>query len=519
MTDGVTPDAYNAVYDDVDLSGDGLTGQAKRILGINPLSQDNPLNLPALLQQSALSGVIQIPLNISTNMDADTAFTLYIDGVEANATVYQTNGNWFAQWDTIILQNGTHLASLGFPLDMAGNNAFGSATITTITNAITLDEITRWFTDQLTVNVNVNTPASKYRIEVYDAETGTHFTTLSGDISNGQIQTGWNLQDDQGNRLANGPLRCDFYLTCSQSSAQVHKLGVSPNNVSSGYPSATVNYKFIHHITGQSFTVAYGYDYFFQSKMDALQTMMLDSVVNNLDTLSDFFVDQGGGYDYDLLPTGPGGNVPYGSAWQFLNDWDSVDSLENALTSGSSANFYWWGHGNVDNIAPTSGQSKGQAPDLYAGNIQTRLHNNVREGNVNNPYRLVILDGCDGYSKLWADAFGIIYQVNGSSWTVHDYDNFGIDRQAFVAWTVETPAPSPIALTNTGIDEWGNALSILFCEWQLGYPLNVCLKDYTDTLVSYGFTSDNGFLGCWGSGTAVKQYKISGCIDLTTFDR
>ena len=37
-----------------------------------------------------------------------------------------------------------------------------------------------------------------------------------GIILNGKIQTGWNLNDDQGNRIANGPLRCEFYLTSAQ---------------------------------------------------------------------------------------------------------------------------------------------------------------------------------------------------------------------------------------------------------------------------------------------------------------
>jgi hypothetical protein len=41
MTVSNTPDAYNTVYDDVDLDGDGLTGRAERILGTNPLVQDN----------------------------------------------------------------------------------------------------------------------------------------------------------------------------------------------------------------------------------------------------------------------------------------------------------------------------------------------------------------------------------------------------------------------------------------------------------------------------------------------
>jgi hypothetical protein len=525
VTDGVTNDIYNTVYDDVDLSGDGLTGRAKRILGINPLSTENPLNLSPILQQSTLSGIVQIPLNIGTNVDTNSVIQLFVDGVEANATVYQTNGTWFAEWDTMTTTNMQHFVSLSLTFcadDAHTRRVCGGAQLVAVTNAITVEEIRRWFTDRLVIDAQVNVAASQYQIAVYDAQTQILLTNLTGNVSGGRITTSWNLQDGNGNRVVNGPLRCDFYLTSSQLSAQAQSLGMLANNAPSGYPSATVNYKFIHHITGQAFTIAYGYDYSSQSKIDALQDMILDAAVDNLNTLCDFYEDvYGGGYDYNLLPTGPGGNVPFVSAWQFLNNWDYSDQLYDALTGGASANFYWWGHCNVDNISPIShNPGGGTAPNVDASTLSSRLHNNVSAGVINNPFRLVILDACSGYSKLWADAFGIIYQVNGSSWTVADYDNFGIDRQAFVAWTVDTPAPNTV----TGIQEWQQALDVLFAQWQLGKPLNYCMSAYTTTLLNEGFTQDGDYpfgthLGTGDGIPDVKEYKISGCINLTTFDR
>ncbi len=514
MTDGVTPDAYSPVYDDVDLDGDGLTGRAERFFGTNPLIPDNPLNLSTIPQGASLSGIVQIPLNISTNMDTNTVFHFFVDGLDVGTTISQGSNSWSVEWDTMTIPNGTHFISAGTTLDLTGHKAFGVSTVIAVNNAITVDETARWFTDQLTIDANVNVDASEYTIEVYDAETQEHLQTLTGDVSNGQIQTSWNLQDDEGNRIVDGPLICDFYLTSSGSSAQSRSFRASPNDNSSGSSSASVLFKFIPHVSGQSFTVAYGYDYSSSSKMNALQTMMLSSVVENLDTLYDGYADSGGGNDYNLLPTDSGGNVPYASAWQFQDNQSSINTLEGAL--GSGANFYWWGHCNTDVIAPTpSGVNF-----VSSGMVGQILRNNADQGKIAHSYRLVILDGCEGYSKAWADAFGIVYQANGSSYTVDDYNNrFHLDPQAFVGWTVDTPAPSGWALSVDGIQEWQNALDVLFSEWQLGYPLNVCIKDYTDTLVSYGFTSDNGFLGFYGSGVAVKQYKISGCVDLTTFDR
>ena len=231
MTDGVTPDAYNSVYDDTDLSGDGLTGAAKQILGINPLSQDNPLNLTAITQQSAVSGDLQIPLDINSDVDTNTVFRVFVDGVEADATVYQdqSSGNWFAEWDTMTTQNGQHLVSFGITYGEPGETSTGDTRIVTINNAITLlDEDTRMFTDQLNVEAAVNIDASEYTIDVYDEGTDTLLTTLSGDVADGQIETSWNLQDGQGNRIVNGSLRCDFYLTPAQASAEKPSAGENP---------------------------------------------------------------------------------------------------------------------------------------------------------------------------------------------------------------------------------------------------------------------------------------------------
>jgi hypothetical protein len=255
--------------------------------------------------------------------------------------------------------------------------------------------------------------------------------------------------------------------------------------------------------------------------------MMLNSVVNNLNTDGDLYTAVGGGKDYNLVPTGPGGNVPACSAWRYYNNQASRNVLESALSS--SANFYWWGHGSESTISPHGESAPGTDFGEPAGSVAHILHNKETSlhsqiYNFEHPYRLVILDSCDGYSKEWAYAFGIIYQPWGSHYSVNDYKNtFHLDPQAFVAWTVETPAPSPNSLTSGGIYEYKNALNILFTEWQYGRPLNVCMKKYTDELVSYGFTDDNGYrFGWWsfyGSGIAVRNYKISGCVDLTTFDR
>ena len=499
MSDGVTPDAYSTNYDDVDLDGDGLTGLAEKFFGTNPLIPDNPLNLPTALQQSPLSGVITIPLNISTNVDTNSAFTFYVDGVEANATIYQTNGNWFAEWDTMTVQNGPYPISLGLTYDMAGSQVFGCSQFVTVANAITLDEDTRWFTDQLTIDANVNVDASEYRIEVYDAETQEHLQTLSGDIANGTIETSWNLQDDGGNRIVNGPLRCDFYLTSPQLSAKASVSSVSPNDAPSGSPSASAFYIFVEHIGWSSYTVAWANE---NADANRWGNMMLNAVVDNLNTEADLYGD---GTDYNLLPVGASGNVnvPYASTFGWGNDSEDTEILLQSLSEGG--NFFYVGHGNPNRITPvpynwfTQNITHNYGYGINAGDVAFQLDNSVRAHYIAHPYRLVILNSCACYSKAWANAFGFAFQPLGSSYTVNDYASFHREPQAFVAWDTDVGAPD-----NTDADsiqKYQNCLEVLMEDWQEGYPIKDCMPDYAAILY------DNGFFGG-------KNYKICGCVDL-----
>lgn len=67
------------------------------------------------------------------------------------------------------------------------------------------------------------------------------------------------------------------------------------------------------------------------------------------------------------------------------------------------------------------------------------------------PYRLVILNGCETYSKGWADAFGVDFSPGGTTNTVLHYYQQRRQSQAFVGWTasVEVPGAAGIPLYHT----------------------------------------------------------------------
>jgi len=128
ITDGYTPDASNSIYLNLDLSGDGLVGSAKAALGMLPLDSGSPLNLAPGLTPRPSSGVITIPLQISSVVDQDTPFTLLVDGRDANSFVRCINGvslpfavtpvqssprrnrSWRPDWETV---NGMQLVFVG----------------------------------------------------------------------------------------------------------------------------------------------------------------------------------------------------------------------------------------------------------------------------------------------------------------------------------------------------------------------------------------------------------------------
>jgi len=488
----------------VDLDGDGLTGAAERLLGADPLVPDNPLSLPASIQQSPLSGTVTIPLQISPNIDANAAFTLFIDGAEADAMIQKVNGNWRAVWDTTTEENGPHFINIIYSYANPGDGSHDAvtvaATLVAIDNPLSFNPETRDFTDLLVVDANVNVNADSYTIEVYDSDTQAHLTTLSGNISNGQIETSWNLQDGQGNRIANNGLRCDFYLSSAQQ-------GMSPNLL---IGPITIIYRFIEHICcRQYFAAAWGFDPYNDDKSStAMDNAMLMGVVDNLNTLVDLYGD---GTDYTLFPWGASGNnnIPY--VWAFRWSYSPEQSDKNALMSAlsSSANFYWWGHGSAHSGLPGDVIYPGNNTRIFAHELATTL-NNINGTQAHHPYNLVILDCCQGYTKSWANAFGMSFNKRGFSDSKSYYQQIlNRDPQAFIGWRGITYPPTKADLSNIAYMQ--ECLDLMFTRWQEGYSINDCIQSYVNALEQNQWWRTQKFL--------LDTWALSGCYDLQAYDR
>jgi hypothetical protein len=233
---------------------------------------------------------------------------------------------------------------------------------------------------------------------------------------------------------------------------------------------------------------------------------MLHGVVNNLNTLFDWYGDD---TDYSLLPGVPNGanaNVPYAKAFRWTSNADKQTLLE-AL--GSGANFYWWGHGLPREIFP------GYSHPLESTEIAAYLEN-TNGLHAKHPYNLVILDCCHGYSKYLANAFGMSFDKKGNNYTKDNYQNIlKRDPQAFVGWTTEITGPNSAYVD--GIHWLEHCQGLLFSRWQEGFELRECIQLFVAEL-----KQNPAFTGTVPSNPSligIDQWKISGCYDLTTSDR
>jgi hypothetical protein len=507
----------NVTADDPD--GDGLPNLAEFLLHTDPTTADNPLKINGLALPAVLSGTIILPLGISSNVDVDAAgLELYVDGDIADAMIEKLNGQYCAEWDTGSVQNGLHEVSVGINYREAEGIAgfvtiIGPAQAVSVFNAVTSDAISRQFTGILNINAAVNIQESYYRIDIYDRATGSHLKTLTGNVTGGSIQNQWDFQSE--GTSVSGPLRCDFSLANSAaamgggaggSGAGSGGSGNAPSGL--GAPAASIEYTFQSHIYGDDYAVAFGYNNGPPACVTALYNQMLWHVVENLDTTVNFNLTYGFDcVDYNLVPGGPGQNVPYASAFQWITRVDEK-VLKSALGAAGTSHFFWLGHGSPHMISPSPWAPF--ATYLSSGEIAKLLNNHGGWSRSLQPYRLVILNSCDSYSKAWANAFGILFSSSGSSWRVADYHRAGFDPGAFVAWYDSIPAPSTAAESTS----LGGCLDVLHAEWMLGVPLNQCMKDYTSALIASG-TPQNAvdFFGT----PLVKKYRISGAIDLNTY--
>jgi hypothetical protein len=408
-----------------------------------------------------------------------------------------------------------------------------------VTNPLTFTTFNSTFCDLLVIDATVNNGASSYSIDVYDSASSVWLTNLSGTVSDGKIETSWNLTDGNGNIISTGPVTCEFSLFNSLANANARN---SAQANDSGSTSATKMYpKFLRNPYNATFTVAWGNDELAGEAAEQFGWGMCSVV----DILNQYWEDpKNPALVYWIVPYGasgnannPGGNISFNFGVDYPN---SMNQLLQALVD--SGNFFWAGHGSQTSISTGRGSPK----KLKASDIVDALGNPVTAPNgwqfYNKPYKLVILWACSAYSRNFADAFGIAeytpprsvihsqfygdpseYLDGGRSKSnVITYLNGGKIPQAFVAWPCFTyGAGNPVlgGKADAAIKEC-QAMTELFMNWETDDPSSIysiynCMTWFGVRMIVDTFNKDDEGNGIPNN----EKWELSGCYDLRVTDR
>jgi hypothetical protein len=479
MTDGVTNDIYNVVYDNVDLSGDGLTGRAKRILGINPLSQDNPLKLtPVITGQEPYILTYSMPLSIDVDSN-QCVLTLLDNGYPAGGYdfIQQTNGAYLVEWNTTFANNGLHIlqVELGMPgsrLPLNDNgtepvqpvlSVAGTIWIEDVNNLIQIDPDDTTFGSHVLYSGNLAVQSADYEIDIYDTN-NVLLTTITNHTDSGLIDEVWDLKVNSKVRNDN-EFDAQFYITPTSTFTNNVKVLAKASGASKSGPIPV--WKFKNGSCGDLFTMAYGWN----SESFIGHSLRSDMIMYGVENIV-----FNPGLDNQYYPPFPFVNC-YDCDPFFMYNHNNQETLLNDLANGSVGNFFFDGHGSEDSIssAVANDDINNGLSYLGASEVGNRLGNlgSLPPGHKHaHPYRLVFLDACEcGKREAWADAFGIVSGVHYAEW----FQGRGEPSQAMVAWPVDIDGVSwtPFAYQFYSAQEH---LANFFNLWMAGVPLIDCLN-------------------------------------------
>jgi len=435
MTDGVTPDAYNTAYDDVDLDGDGLTGAAERMLNANPLVSDNPLNFANIDLPTSLSGIATIPLNINPSADTNASIVLTVNGNSADTVVFQTNGNWYARWDTTSTANGVY--QLGFeisPSDNADNQVVGTG-FAEVQNAVCFPDNLSLCGGSLYVHAQTVDTNGTWTMTVYDDQ-GNLFTNLSGTVdANGfcdypdTTQEGAviSLLDENGNQLPSNYY--DVTVTTSPaataSASRVHA-NAAGGGASSGF-RRYYNEK-LHGGERRNWVIAYMPIYDNVDSTDDPKGKLSEM----MEGAAELIHESQYGINNDAVINQQ--NTTWGYPYTFtLNAHRDWSRLMNLLQFSEARNFVYFGHGWSDLIGVHGGEHLDKSElQFILKNIPNPLKDNATNPASLHPYRFVFLDGCNTAKGGLPEIFGIpSKQVSGNDWD----NKYHLFQRAFLGWS------------------------------------------------------------------------------------
>ncbi len=458
-------DTTNSVYDNIDLSGDGLVGRLKIALGMNPFDTSNPLIATQIVtgeEPDIATFEVPISYNLITNIGS---LSLLVDGSAASFQECDpaTDGNCLLEWNTTFESPGQHylqvqLNSNGQLLkgdlpDASIYAASGKIIPFISTNVMQFDPAYSEFSDSgATLQAQLPEPDANYIIELKTTN-GVHIKSITNSTSSGVINEPWDLTDDNGNPVTNDEVDAVFNVTL-----------LDPG---SGTSTRRLN-RIDNPVTDGNFTIAYAWNngsIASGAMRDCVQWGVVDPLLTPSDP--DFFNPNPYSSTFnDYTSPDDNGNPGYISSQSF-----AISNLLVNLANSATRNFHYDGHGNAQAIGNGLGDKDPNLINIAAADVEGALQNffGTKNGpHRKNPYRFVFLDACDTADQTsWSRAFGIMDKI-----TSDELAN-GSPPQAFVGWVNESKGPE----TSDEFYDFASTYTLFYTAWVNGATLDSCIQE------------------------------------------
>lgn len=486
-------DATNAVYDDIDLSGNGLVGRIKKAFGLDALEAGNPLTLTQVITDDEPQFVtFEVPLPYDTLTNAGS-LQLDMNGVEATlqSCYPATNGHCLLSWNTAYDPFGLHYLQVRFRLT---GSEYGASVLSGVGSIAPFDStnVLRFFEgDSLFgdtgayLDAKLAVPNATYAIELYDPSTApaTLIKTITNSTANGLIREDWDLTCQDGtNVFAGDEVDAVFNVTL--------RAAGTGTPLATGKPAKRLT-KLTTTEQGNGFDVVYMYS---PTNSGLANSYSYGAVAWGMQGVVDVLMQPSWPWD------------PYVSSFN-LYSWSGSLGLPGYVTSRAAItnylfpsmadsitkNFYCFAHGTSNSLAGGGDACirSWEVADLLGNHYLAPDPRKPGQGglSVSNPYRFVFLDGCSTASaNNWRRAFGIM-----PIWADDQSRKYGLGEQAYVGWATKvTDWMGGYVATNGNMDversvaaasAYTATLQRFYLDWMNGASLYQCINDTSDTNV------------------------------------
>jgi plastocyanin len=408
---GIT-DSTNSVYDDIDLSGNGLVGRVKKVLGLSPFQTSNPLQLiQTFTGEEPDIATFDVPTAYALVTNGG-ALHLSLNGVDATADscIAATNGSCRLQWETTFDKPIQHYAQAriklsGYGADVTVLSGAGPLVTLYSSNVLQFAEAGSMFDDNgAYLDAQLPCPDSIYTIDLYDPSTtpATLIKSITNSTSTGLIREDWDLTDSTGtNHFTGDTVEAVFNVILLDPGTNTHKriLHKATGSLTESGPNIDVVYMY----TPRNGSLASAF-----AKNGIFWTSMQGVVDALIKPAWPYEVYQS--YFNRYLPD-PSGEYPgyIQRRTRTTNDSPNLPSITQTLfpdmTNGVTKQFYCYSHGSSDKMFNASEDVYFKADEV--GNLLGNIYRSRGGLTTKNPYRFVFLDGCSTASTEWRRAFGI----------------------------------------------------------------------------------------------------------------